>query len=248
MIVTEVLPATLSTVDVAPSGREPGTGRAWLASRYHRTEASYVRLNMITSLTGSASGSDGTSETLTSPIDRAILGTIRRDADVVLVGAQTVRQEGYVIPRTARLAIVTTTGDLKGHRLEAEGSGRVFLVCPAEHVARVRARATALGATVIAVEARAEGDAGDALDPRDILTALAAHGMHRVVVEGGPSLAAQFAAAGAIDEYCVTVAPVIEPADAPFIAVTSASRRATEVAGMLVDAAGFSYLRLRALT
>lgn len=247
MIVTEVVPGSLSTMDVAASGAEPDAGRAWLTSIYHRPEKSYVRLNMITSLTGSASGSDGTSETLTSPVDRAILGTIRGDADVVLVGAQTVRQEGYVIPRATRLAIVTTTGDLQGHRLDAEGSGRVFLLCPAEHAARVRVNAEALGATVIVIDHRA-GDAADhTLDPGDILSALAAHDMRRVVVEGGPSLAGQFAAAGAIDEYCVSVAPVIEPADAPFIAVTAASTPATKVAGMLVDAAGFSYLRLRAL-
>ena len=54
------------------------------------------------------------------------------------------------------------------------------------------------------------------------------------------------AAAGVIDEYCVTVAPVIEPAHEPFLRVGDAQRPHTEVTGMLVDEAGFSYLRLRA--
>lgn len=246
MIVTEVVPATLRAMDVAPPGAMADASRQWLASVYHRVDERYVRLNMITSLTGAASGSDGTSETLTSPVDRAILGTIRRDADVVVVGAQSVRAEGYIVPRTARLAIVTTTGDLWGHRLDVEGdtADRLFLICPAERETEVRAHADAVGATVIAVASRAPHT--PALDPRNILDALAGRGMNRVVIEGGPSLAAQFAAAGVIDEYCVTVAPVLEPATAPFISVSAATRPDTRVAGMLIDEAGFSYLRLAA--
>ena len=81
MIVTEVRPATLDRQDVATEA-----GRAWLTERYARTDDAYVRLNMITSLTGAASGSDGTSDTLTSRTDRTILGVIRAAADVVVVG------------------------------------------------------------------------------------------------------------------------------------------------------------------
>lgn len=246
MIVTEVVPPTLQAMDVASPGTMADASRQWLTSLYHRADERYVRLNMITSLTGSASGSDGTSETLTSPVDRTILSTIRRDADVVVVGAQSVRAEGYVVPRTARLGIVTTTGDLRGHRLDVEGetSDRLFLICPAESEADVRAHADAMGATVIAVASRS--GRARALDPRDIVDALAHQGLKRVVIEGGPSLAAQFTAAGVIDEYCVTVAPVLEPATAPFISVSAAARPDTRVAGMLVDEAGFSYLRLAA--
>ena len=86
---------------------------------------------------------------------------------------------------------------------------------------------------------------GSHLEPGAILDALRARGLTRVVCEGGPSLAGQFAAAGVIDEYCITVAPVIEPATEPFLRVTAAVRPHTEVDGMLVDDAGFSYLRLR---
>ncbi|KAA9110529.1 dihydrofolate reductase family protein [Microbacterium rhizomatis] len=237
LLVTEVVPRSLSAADVATEH-----GREWLRARYAR-EGSYVRLNMITSLTGSAAGEDGTSETLTSRIDRGILGVIRRDADVVVVGAQSVRAEGYVVPRTARLAIVTGSGRLAGHRLSLEPgaeSDRVLLICPATVADEVSRSAAAYGAVVVPV-------AGDAhLSPRAILDALAARGLTRVVCEGGPTLAAQFAAAGVIDEYCVSVAPVIEPAHAPFLSVTAEGRPRTEVAGMLVDEAGFSFLRLRA--
>ncbi|GAA5027211.1 dihydrofolate reductase family protein [Microbacterium fluvii] len=233
-LVTEVIPSAGAVVDVATAA-----GRDWLAERYRRAEESYLRLNMITSLTGAAAGEDGTSDTLTSTLDRRILGLIRADADAVVVGAQSVRAEGYVVPRTARLAVVTSSGDLSGHRLDDDGSAeRVLVVCPQERADDVSQRLPT-GATVVPV-----ASAGGHLRPEDIVDALARRGLRRLVCEGGPSLAAQFADAGLIDEYCVTVAPTIAPAARPFLPVSH--RVGTTPAGLLVDAAGFSYLRLRA--
>ncbi|MFJ6652355.1 dihydrofolate reductase family protein [Microbacterium sp. NPDC091313] len=212
-------------------------GREWLDAVYAPPPGAFVRLNMISSPTGAASGADGTSNTLTSPTDRAILGIIRRHSDAVVVGAATIRAEGYVLPRATRLAIVTTTGDLDGHRLDAD-PGRVLLVCPANRVEAVAVRAALPGAQIVPVGGE------DDLEPSAVVEALAARGVVRVVCEGGPTLAARFASAGVIDEYCVTVAPVLEPARQPFLPVDE--RVDTTVAGMLVDDAGFSYLRLRA--
>ena len=235
MIVTEVLPRTLASADVSTA-----EGREWLRERYHRSGSAYVRLNMITSLTGSAAGPDGTSETLTNRVDRAILGVIRADADVVVVGAQSVRAEGYVVPRTARLAVVTASGDLTGHRLSlGPGSApdRVLIVCPEAIAPSLADRASPHGVQVVGIPG------GDRLHPQEIIDALAARGLARVVCEGGPSLAAQFTAAGVIDEYCISVAPTLEPVEQPFLRV--GARPGTEVGGMLVDPSGFSYLRLR---
>lgn len=236
LLVTEVVPQTFTSFDVATDD-----GKRELQSRYGRTDAAYVRLNMITSLTGSAVGADGTSETLTSRVDRGILGAIRRDADVVLVGAQTVRAEGYIVPRTARLAVVTSSGDLAGLRLRDDDDldDRVLVLCPAEHADAVADRVARPGIRIVPVPA------DDGMRPAGILDALANVGHRRVVCEGGPTLATAFAAAGLIDEYCLTVAPALEPTEHPFLQLTAENRPATGVAGMLVDGAGFSYLRLR---
>jgi riboflavin biosynthesis pyrimidine reductase len=238
MIVTEVVPRSHEQADA-----DTDEGREWLRARYSRPDESYVRLNMITSLTGSASGADGTSETLTNRVDRRILGVIRAAADVVVVGAQSVRAEGYIVPRSARLAIVTASGDLQGHRLSlAPGAepDRVLIVCPESRAAELEPRAAEHGVQLVPVRG------GDRLDPRAIVEALSRRGLSRIVCEGGPSLASQFAASGLIDEYCVTVAPVLEPANQSFVRLDGAQRPRTEVAGMLVDDDGFSYLRLRA--
>jgi riboflavin biosynthesis pyrimidine reductase len=228
----EVLPETGASHDIATDA-----GRAWVSSVYARSDAAYVRLNMITTLTGAAIGQDGTSETLSSRVDRTILGVIRAAADVVVVGAQTVRAEGYVLPRAARLAVATASGDLRGHRL---GDGNaVLLVCPASRAEAVRERAGIEGAEIVAVPGP------DDLHPAAIVAALAQRGLPRIVCEGGPTLAGRFTEAGVVDEYCVTVAPVLAPAERPFLQLAPGGSRETEPVGMLVDDAAFSYLRLR---
>lgn len=246
-LLTELVPRTLDAVAV------PGDdASAFIAARYRRTDPGYVRLNMITSVNGAAAGADGTSDTLTSRVDRSILGAIRDDADVVLVGAQSVRAEGYVLPRTALLAVVTRSGELGGHRLhvrEHTGSEhtpprRVLIVCPQGSPADINGVQLGPGIEpeVVAVPMASDGRS---LAPAAIVAALASRGLGRIVCEGGPAVATQFVEAGLIDEFCLTVAPAVEAASTPLFAVSAAARPDTEVAGMLVDAAGFSYLRLR---
>lgn len=231
MHLTELRPATLASHDITMDA-----GRQWLRGTYALAAERYLRLNMITALTGSAVGADGTSDTLTSRVDRTVLGIIRDHADAVLVGAGSVRAEGYVVPRTARLVVLTATGDLAGHRLDASAE-RVVLVCPSDRVDAVRDRAALAGAEIIGA------GAGARLVPERVLEALAQRGLRRVVCEGGPAVASLFAEAGLIDEYCLTVAPALQPSVRPFLHLSEGV--STEVAGMLVDEASFSYLRLR---
>ncbi|WP_405372923.1 MULTISPECIES: dihydrofolate reductase family protein [unclassified Microbacterium] len=231
MWVTEVLPSSGERADAGTP-----EGRRWLAERYHRSESAYVRLNMIASLTGAAAGADGTSDTLTNRVDRAILGAIRADADVVLVGAQSVRAEGYLVPRHARLAIASASGDLAGHRLTLDPDGpedQVLLLLPDS----ATAPGLAYGMTAVSVPG------GERMTPASIVAALCRRGLPRIVCEGGPSLASQFAEAGLIDEYCVTSAPALTPVASAFLDLTRPVD--TDAAGMLVDESGFSYLRLR---
>ncbi|MYQ48996.1 pyrimidine reductase family protein, partial [Streptomyces sp. SID4985] len=54
----------------------------------------YLRANMVSTLDGAAQH-DGHSHPISCAADMRIFGTLRALADVVLVGAETVRQEGY---------------------------------------------------------------------------------------------------------------------------------------------------------
>lgn len=234
--VTELIPRSLDSVTIGDDATVE-----WMSERYRLDDGPFVRLNMITTITGATAGDDGTSETITSRTDRFVLGAIRRNADVVVVGAETVRAEGYLLPKTARLAIVTSTGDLGVDGLSDAGREDrppAIVLCPLSLVDAVRHRIEDAPAEVIPVPSD-----GERLDPATIVATLHARGLERIVCEGGPLLATQFVESGVVDELCVTVSPVLEPARHPFISLTT--RIESVVAGLLVDDAGFSYLRLR---
>ncbi len=70
------------------------------------------RVNMLLDAAGNSSGSDGSSNTLTSYEDRRLLRIIRHDAHVVIVGAQSIRVEGWFLPPHGRLAVLSKSGDI----------------------------------------------------------------------------------------------------------------------------------------
>jgi riboflavin biosynthesis pyrimidine reductase len=55
------------------------------------------------------------------------------------------------------------------------------------------------------------------VDPVRAVRELAALGLSRLLHEGGPRVLAQFAAAGVVDELCLTVSPFAVGGDAPRI-------------------------------
>lgn len=177
----------------------------------------HVALCMVSSADG-AVAVDGLSGGLGGPADVLALSRLRAANDVSLVGAGTVREEGYG-PMTgsaerradraarglrpaARLAIVTRSG-----RLDPEL--RVFSD-PSEPPLILTSEA-ADPAALAAIEDRAEihvvGD--DHLEVEPMLGTLADLGLPRVVCEGGPRLVQQLLAVGAIDEAFLTVAPML---------------------------------------
>ncbi|KKM44768.1 hypothetical protein VT73_08110 [Rathayibacter toxicus] len=170
-----------------------------MAAAYCPDDSVRVRLNMIASLNGSSIGSDGTSETLTNRVDRTILGILRAQSDVVVVGAESVRTEGYRVPRSVPLAIMSSTGDLAGHRLEVREGARVMLLIP-ETVSALPELPR--GSDVVRVPTE-----GRRLSVAAVLAALRQRNFERVMCEGGASVFGQFLASGQVDEICLTTAP-----------------------------------------
>ncbi|WP_420638433.1 dihydrofolate reductase family protein [Candidatus Poriferisocius sp.] len=97
----QLLPEFVGDVDpIALYGadrRVPPEDRPWLM------------LNMVTSVDG-ATSADQVSGTLSSPGDRRVFAAIRAVADVILVGAETVRREGYGPPRAHPAAAAARAG------------------------------------------------------------------------------------------------------------------------------------------
>ncbi|GAA1945770.1 pyrimidine reductase family protein [Nocardioides panacihumi] len=55
----------------------------------------WLRVNMVSTVDGAAQGPDGRSGSINNDVDQVVFDALRVDADVLLVGAGTVRTEGY---------------------------------------------------------------------------------------------------------------------------------------------------------
>ncbi|WP_328397269.1 pyrimidine reductase family protein [Nocardia sp. NBC_00416] len=187
-------------------------------------ERGWVRVNFVSSIDGAVTGSGGVSAALGTPADKQVFHLLRELAEVVLVGAGTVRAENYggaqTDPRLRRdlhargigghpdgapppIAIVTASAALDpDHRVIATArTPTLILTTAAAPAERVRALTDA-GAEVIVI-----GD--EVIDPRAVPDALAARGLRRVLCEGGPQLFGSLAGAGVVDELCLTTAPLL---------------------------------------
>jgi riboflavin biosynthesis pyrimidine reductase len=157
-----------------------------------------VRLNMIASVDG-ATAVDGVAGGLANKADKDLFQLLRSLADVVLVAAGTVRAEGYG-PSKVPIAVVTRSCNLDWEsRLFTAQDARPVVVTVATAPAEARARAAEVADVVVAGER--DVDLARALD------ALGARGWRAVLCEGGPTLNGQLAAAGLLDELCLTLSP-----------------------------------------
>ncbi|MGX7760140.1 dihydrofolate reductase family protein [Streptomyces angustmyceticus] len=218
--------------------------------------AGWLRANMVSSLDGAAHH-EGRSQPLSSAADMRIFGVLRGLADAVVVGAETVRQEGYR-PARAREAFAARRaaagqGPAPAIAVVSAGLGLDFTLplftdplvptlvltgadAPPDRVAQARAA----GAEVLFA------GAGRGVDPARVTGVLAEQGHTRLLTEGGPKLLGQFAAAGVLDELCLSLAPVVAVGEAPRImngpAVAVPERF---VPASVLEEAGFLFTRYR---
>lgn len=231
MLLTRIHPVADAPVDLTAE-----TARDALVELYRPPSDEWVRLNLVMSVSGSAAGSDGTSETLTSATDRTLLGVIRQLADVVLVGAASVRAEGYQLPRRAALAIVTSSGDLAGHRIDVRPGSRVIVLCPESARQRV---ADGIPSAEVLVVADDDGQ----LDMADLVRTLREAGLRSIVCEGGPHLAAQLVTASLLDELCLTTSPSLTDVRLAAFGRTPFPEVPLKLAQLLVDESSSLYAR-----
>ncbi|MGH3565615.1 MAG: pyrimidine reductase family protein [Pseudonocardia sp.] len=168
----------------------------------------YVRVNFVASIDGAAT-LDGRSGGLGTDADRRVFGMLRELADVVLVGAGTVRAEDYRGARKSTrgrdtpppIAVITGSAQLNpGSRLFTDTHVPPLVLTLDSTPADRRDELAAAGADVVALER---------LTPDLVLGELARRGLHRVLCEGGPWLHGELQAADAVDELCLTVAPLL---------------------------------------
>lgn len=144
-----------------------------------RTGRPFVTWKFAATLDGRSAAADGTSQWITGPEARADVHALRSQCDAIVAGSGTVLADDPAL----------TTRPDPGHqplRVVVDRRGRV----PAD--------------------ARALGEGSwHVTDDRDVLAELAERGVTRVLLEGGPTLAAAYWRAGEVDEVIAYVAPAL---------------------------------------
>ncbi len=181
-----------------------------------------VRMNFVSSLDG-AGTHDGRSSALGNDDDKFVFDTLRLLTDVILVGAGTVRAEGYGgirlsaadaewrlkqgMPAQPPVAVVSGRLDLDpGHALFTDAATRPIVLT---HAAAPAERLSAL-AEVADVLICGENE----IDPVAMVLALAVRGLPQILCEGGPQLFGALIEADCVDELCLSLSPVLEGGEA----------------------------------
>ena len=206
-----------------PVASDPGEGLdedGFFAAYAYPEDRTWLRANMVASVDGAATA-DGRSAGLSSPADKRVFRVLRGLADVVLVGAGTVRAEGYAAvlpketypqrrraagqPSTAAIAVVSRSLDLDLGSALFGGPARTIVVTTGSAEGAQLARVRDVAEVVVA------GD--DALDVPAVVSALAERGLPRILCEGGPALLRDVSASGCLDELCLTISPQLRGGD-----------------------------------
>jgi riboflavin biosynthesis pyrimidine reductase len=158
----------------------------------------WVLANMVGSLDGSAAVA-GRVGALSDDTDARLFREMRSLADVILVGAETVRRERYGAA-AQRIAVVTRSLSLDWESKLFQSGRAIVVTCetaPGDRLAEARRHAEVIVA----------GDAS--VDLTGAIAALARQGAGVVLCEGGPTLLGEVVALDLLDELCLTVAPVM---------------------------------------
>jgi riboflavin biosynthesis pyrimidine reductase len=189
---------------------------------WHPSGRPAVRLNMISSVDGAAVLA-GRSGPLGGAADRNLFATLRSLASVILVGAGTMRVEGYgpvrlgEVARARRvgdgmapvppIAVVTRSCQLPwGAPFFTEAESRPVVVTAAGAPQENLDRAASVADVIVAGELE--------VDLPRAVQALGQRGYSDVLAEGGPRIAAQLSAALLVDELCLTLSPMLIGGDA----------------------------------
>lgn len=216
-----------------PASLEELYGRA----RHRRDDRPWVGICMIASLDG-ATVVDGRSGGLSNPNDAAVLKALRAAADLILVGASTVRAEGYGPPSKPgqRIGVVTAAAQLDPEKpIFASGTG--FLVMPEDGPPALVSSAGPIdtvragrGRVDVALALRRLGDVTE--EPTF------------VQAEGGAHLNGSLLDADCVDELDLTLSPRLVGGDGPrAVAGARFSTAGFSLAHLAVDDGSFLYSR-----
>jgi riboflavin biosynthesis pyrimidine reductase len=176
-----------------------------------------VRMNFVTSVDGAVE-IEGRSAGLGNPADKKVFGLLRQYPDGLLVGAGTLRQEGYNAVRldASRRAWREERGldpyprlIVISRRLDLEPTHPAFSEAPRRPVILTSRDAPPDRVTALSTMADVVAHGSGEVDLRAGLEDLRGRGIATILSEGGPHLFGSLTAADLVDEVCLTMSPLL---------------------------------------
>jgi diaminohydroxyphosphoribosylaminopyrimidine deaminase / 5-amino-6-(5-phosphoribosylamino)uracil reductase len=179
---------------------------AWLTAM--RAGRPYVRWKYAATLDGRIAAADGTSRWITSAESRRDVHRLRAEADAVVVGS------GTLVADDPHLAVRGIDGATQPLRVVVDTRARIAPTAPvlddtAPTLVAVGKDADTSHLPGVDTVRLPPAPGGSGLDIPALLAELHSRGVRSVLLEGGPTLAGAFVAAGAVDAVVAYLAPAL---------------------------------------
>jgi riboflavin biosynthesis pyrimidine reductase len=169
-----------------------------LRAAYAAPDRPWLRVNMVSTVDGAATGDDRTSRSINNEADHEVFDLLRELADAVVVGAGTVRSERYALGRKPLVVVSRSAGVPETQRGAAPGAVLMATVSTAEHLQEAR---DLLGDDHVLVLGSHRVDLARMKDE------LVLRGFRHLLCEGGPHLLRDLLDQGVADEIDTTIVP-----------------------------------------
>ena len=165
---------------------------------YAAPETPWLRVNMVSTIDGAATGESGLTASINNEPDQRVFRLLRELADCVVVGAGTARTEGYP-PLDVPTVVVSRSGSVP-EKMRGADPGRVLLATVSV-AAGLEAARDLLGADNVLVLG------SHRVDLAALKQSLVDRGFGDILCEGGPHLLRDLLAQGVADELDCTFVP-----------------------------------------
>ena len=167
---------------------------------YAAPRTPWLRVNMVSTVDGAASGEDGLTGSINNDADQRVFALLRELADAVVIGAGTARAEGYT-PLEQPVVVVSRSGRLP-ETLRGAAPGRVLMATVSVAAGLDEAR-DVLGTDNVLVLG------SHRVDLAAMKQQLVDRGYAELLCEGGPHLLRDLLDQGVADEIACTYVPKV---------------------------------------
>lgn len=160
------------------------------------------RVNFAIDSRGNSFGESGSSDDVSTDLDRRLLGKLRSLSDVIVTSGRTARTEKYRSSKHAPIAIFTSTGDLDSvPAIQGTQYFTPLVITPQARLSEVEASLSDVDVRILAYRVTDESSSW----PNAIQDLIRHEGFQSPILESGQATLREFVARGVVSEVCLSI-------------------------------------------